>query len=349
MTKRLSRRRTLTLLAAAAGVPLVAGRLGGEVPMLRWDGRALGAPARISLYGADRPAAEAALADAVRTLERLEGVFSLYRADSALRRLNRDGRLDDAPPELIAVIDEAIAIAGVSDGAFDPTVQPLWQLYFRHFTAPDPDPAGPSAAALAAARALVDWRRIALEPAAGRVRLTRPGTALTLNGIAQGFITDRIAAGLRRRGFDRTLVDMGEPRALAAHPDGRAWRIGVADPRAPSRAITVVELVDQAVATSGGYGTLFDGAGRFTHLIDPKTGATAPALAGVTVVAARAARADALSTALAVAPTSARAAIARAGGAARALAVDSTGRVTELVPAAGLAAPTRPPARPRPA
>jgi thiamine biosynthesis lipoprotein len=129
------------------------------------------------------------------------------------------------------------------------------------------------------------------------------------------------------------LVDMGEPRALAAKPDGSAWQIGLADPREPGRVRHTLSVLDQAVATSGGYGTRLDAAGRYTHLIDPRTGRTAPAFESVTVVAPSATQADALSTALALLPRSdvpARLALLRTQPGCRAICIDNAGQVSEL-------------------
>ncbi|MBI1208077.1 MAG: FAD:protein FMN transferase [Azospirillum sp.] len=325
-----SRRRVITLAAAAAGLPLVLSGARAEARLVRWKGTALGATTRIALYHTEESVARAAIAAGVTELAKLERVFSLYQPDSALSTLNRQGQLDGAPVELIELVTHARWVAELSGGAFDPTVQPLWQLYFSHFTAAAPDPAGPAPADLAAAKARVDWRAIEIDAAARRIRLTRPGAGLTLNGIAQGYISDRVAAVLRAHEFERMLVDMGEPLALSSHPDGSAWRIGIADPRNPERTVKVLEVVDKAVATSGGYGTWFDADGRFTHLIDPASGHTAPARASVTVVAGSAARADALSTALAVAPVARRQAILDAAGNVTALFVAPTGDITTL-------------------
>ncbi|MEW5729532.1 MAG: FAD:protein FMN transferase [Pseudomonadota bacterium] len=328
MSVTVTRRRVLTVLAAAAGVPLLLHATKAQARLVKWEGTALGAPASLSLYHHDEASARAAIDAAVAELRRLEGIFSLYRADSAMATLNRAGRLEAAPAELVELMGRAVETAALTGGAFDPTVQPLWQVYFDHFTAAEPDPAGPAAEAVAAARALVDWRAVSIEAAS--IRLEKPGMGVTLNGIAQGYITDRVAGVLRSHGLERMLVDMGEPKALAAKPDGSAWRIGIADPSAPDRSITTVDVVDRAVATSGGYGTTFDGAGRFTHLIDPASGATAPALAGVTVIADSAARADALSTALAVAPAGRREAIVKAAGGVTALFVAADGTIATI-------------------
>jgi thiamine biosynthesis lipoprotein len=126
--------------------------------------------------------------------------------------------------------------------------------------------------------------------------------AVTLNGIAQGYITDRVADLLRARGWSNILIDLGEVRALDDHPEGRPWSIAIRDPKQPDQFLTRLSLRDQAVATSAGGATTFDGNGRHHHLFTPETGRSASAYMAVTVVADRAVTADALSTALFVMP-----------------------------------------------
>jgi thiamine biosynthesis lipoprotein len=95
---------------------------------------------------------------------------------------------------------------------------------------------------------------------------------------------------------------MGESRALGPRPDGLPWRVGVADPEHPERIGETLEVTDQAIATSGAYGFRFDPAGRFNHLLDPRTGAPARLHRSVTVVMPTATGADALSTAFSLLP-----------------------------------------------
>jgi thiamine biosynthesis lipoprotein len=329
-TTTMTRRRAITVLAAAAGLPLVvnSGLLSAgkaEARMVRWEGTTLGAPSTIQLYHQDEAKARAAIAAALDELARLEAVFSVYRADSAISALNRDGVLANAPAEFIELVTRSLRLADLSGGVYDPTIQPVWQLYMRHFTAATIDPAGPSASALDTALALVGWQDVDVDPTARRVAFARPGMGLTLNSGAQGFITDRVAAVLRGHGFSQMLVDMGEPRALSTRPDGSAWRIGIANPADPSRAVTTLEVVDKCVATSGGYGTVFDEDGRFTHLIDPRTGRTAPAMLGVSVVADTASQADGLATAMLLTAPEHRQALLRAAGGLKALYVTPDG------------------------
>jgi thiamine biosynthesis lipoprotein len=257
-------------------------------------------------------------------------MFSLFRADSWLSKLNRAGHIDNPPPEFVSLLKTALNMASLSNGVFDPSIQPLWSLYFDHFVVGG-NSQPPSAALVQRARDLVDWR--AVRVTSSDVTLARAGMGLTLNGIAQGFITDRCGEVLRAHGFSHMLVDMGEPRAMAAKPDGTAWQIGLADPREPSHALHTLSVTDQAVATSGGYGTMLDAAGLYTHLINARSGRTAPAHESVTVVAPTATQADALSTALALIPNtdvSARLALLHTQPGCRTICIDNAGRVSEL-------------------
>jgi len=297
----IGRRTALRAIAVAAGLPLL-GASGdrGRPPVLRWRGLAFGGPAALTLCHPDAARARRVLALCLAEVDRLDRLFSLLRKDSALVALNREGRLEAPAHDVVALMAAARRFAELSDGAFDPTVQPLWRLYARHFSRPGADPAGPPAAAVAAARAQVGYQRIEIGRAA--VRLARPGMAVTLNGIAQGWITDRIAAILRDAGFARALVEMGEIRALGGGPTG-AWRIGAAG--------TEIALRDGAVATSAPRGTVLEPSGRFHHLLDPASGRPTRGVREVSAVAATASTADALATALAVAPDRAPALVAR--------------------------------------
>lgn len=321
----LTRRRFITLTAAAVGLPIALHYAGASTQLARWEGTALGAPASIQLYHQDAQRAQGAITAALIELQRLENIFSLYQPNSALSTLNRQGFLLEAPHDLLVMMKRALSLAQISDGVYDPTVQPLWQLYFKHFSTQHPDPAGPADHARAQALALVNWREVELNTANHRITLARPGMGITLNAGAQGYITDRIADLLRAHGFDRLLVDMGEPRALSTKPDGSAWRIAIANPANTEQAITTLDVVDECVATSGGYGTLFDDAGRFTHLFNTRNGLTAPALLGVSVIADTGIAADGLSATMLLVPEHQRQAVLTAGGGRRAIFVTPEG------------------------
>lgn len=307
----LSRRRFIALSAAFAGTAAWPGAAAATpAPLVEWRGVALGATASLRLAHPDPAAGRALLHRCVAEIERLERIFSLYRADSALCRLNRDGRLDGPPQELVELLSYAGRVSAATDGAFDVTVQPLWQRLRAHFQASQPDPAGPR---LDDVLPLVDWRNLSVS--AARLAFARPGMAATLNGIAQGYITDRVADLLRREGMTSVLIDLGEVRALGGRPDGTPWRAGLAAADGAGGIARRLDLADAALATSGGYGLVFDAAGRHSHLVDPRSGRALPAGRAVSVVAPRATVADATSTALSFLPLGEAAGILRRLGA----------------------------------
>lgn len=290
-----SRRRVLTILAATASLPFPgAGAARAEAPLVTWRGPVLGTVGSIALHHPDRAAAERLVARSLAEIRRLEALFSLWSADSQLSELNRRGVLVAPPPDMVRLLSAVLRFAELTGGIFDPTVQPLWRLYQSHFEAAGADPDGPAQDALHEALSRVNHQHLRVAP--DRVTLARRGMAVTLNGIAQGYITDRVVELLRAGGVSRTLVDLGEARAIGAHPSGRPWRAALDDPSAPGHLWGGVDLSDRALATSGDGGFVFDPGGRFTHLLDPKSGRSPRLHRAVSVLAPEATTADALST-----------------------------------------------------
>ena len=328
----ISRRRCLSLVAAVGAACLGqtgSARAGRDLSPYRWRGTALGAAASLTIYHPDVATARRLVEIAQAEIERLERIFSLYRPKSAISRLNRLGHLEAPPMALVLLLARAQRWAELTDGAFDPTVQPLWQLYARHFAAADAMPTGPDETAIEMARQLVDYRAFHVDPEA--ITLDQPGMAITLNGIAQGYITDRVADLLRAEGLDHVLIDLGEIRALGTRPEGEPWRVGLQDPRRPDAEFDQLSISDQAVATSAALGTVFDEQERFHHLFNPKSGRPSEGLLSATVVAEQATDADALSTALVADPgLLAKGGDRFAGLAQRILTVAKDGSITDV-------------------
>ncbi len=287
----MKRRRFLTIsagLAASTALPSRAAP-GQAAALYQWRGVALGAGASITLSHPEAPAmTEAALAE----ISRLEAIFSLYRRESELSRLNATGRLDAPSLDLVECLGLCGQVHRATQGLFDPTIQPLWAEYAEASAGrrdPHPD------------RVILGWRQVEISP--GRIALPT-GMALSLNGIAQGFIADRIAALLRRAGLRDVLVDMGEIAAIGGDPRGGDWPVTIeGGPR--------IGLRDRALASSAPLGTVFDKDGRLGHILDPVT--RRPAANRwrlVSISAPQAALADALSTAACLMPD--RTAIGRA-------------------------------------
>lgn len=297
MVSPISRRHAIRISAAAAGLALVPWSRATEVEndAVTWRGQALGAPASLLINHHDRGLALRLVEKVATEIRRLERVFSLYQEDSDLVRLNRRRSIAAPPQEMVELLEKCRTFWELTRGAFDPTVQPLWALYKAHFSDRGADPGGPSAGLIQDVLGNIGFGSVLL--GRDRIGFARRGMALTLNGVAQGFITDRIVDLLRAGGIDRSLVDIGESRAIGPRQDGGGWRVGIADPERSDRRLAVLEIVDRAVATSSPYGFQFDRKGQFNHLLDPRSGQSAHRYKSVTVVAPTAVDADALSTA----------------------------------------------------
>ena len=302
MEGRPTRRRFLRVVAAVAGVPLLIAAVRATAHNARlhtWHGDVLGALSELSLWHPDAAFARRTILQVRQEIDRFERIFSLYRPDSEISRLNDAGRLMKPSLELRTLIDESQRLGELSGGAFDISVQPLWRLYEAHFWSRTGVQSDIAARARDVAHTVVNFRQI--DCCAAAIEFARAGMAITLNGIAQGYISDAIADMLRNEGFESAVVDLGEYRAIGRHPDGRPWRIGIRDGRNSGSIDRTIELEDTALAVSGGYGTTFEASGRYHHIFDPRTGASANSLVDVAVIGPRATAADGLATAICVA------------------------------------------------
>lgn len=257
----MKRRRFLTLVAGFAALPMT-----GQAA--NWTGQALGADVSITLFGPEDRTGQA-LHDLPRMLSGLEQAFSLYDPASTLSKLNRAGRWHTGAYFQV-LLQECHKAWRLTDGLFDPTVQPLWQALAR---GEDPEPA----------RRLIGWDRV-------RYGLTEPvtlgrGQQLTLNGIAQGFATASITDILHSRGFEKALVNIGEYQAL-----GGPFQLRMEDPE--FGAFSTLELSKRAVATSSPGAMRIGGSG---HILAHD--GRAPLWSTVSIEAKSATLADALSTA----------------------------------------------------
>ena len=295
MANSTSRRRFLWALGAlGAGTALSSYAL-AETPELASatrTGKALGAEVAMTALHADKAVAQKAVDAAFDELAAVEGLMSLYRPDSAICTLNRTGRLADPHPYLVEVLRKSQHISQLSDGAFDITVQPLWQLYAEA----KKQGKLPDESAIAAARARVDYRRV--EISERLVRFKSGGMAITLNAIAQGYAADRAIAAMRKLGIEHALVNTGEIGTIGRRADGKPWSVGIQHPRRSDAYIALASLDGRCMATSGDYATSFTSDFLYNHIFDPATGRSPREVCSVSVVADSGADADALATAV---------------------------------------------------
>ncbi len=278
---------------AAAGVspPLLATASPQQAPLV-WRQRAMlgfGTTLWLKAAHANADVLESALDEAVATIRHIERQMSLFDPHSALSRLNAHGRLRQPDPALLTVLGLATQISAQSKGAFDVSMQPLWRLWSQASM----QGALPSSHAIRRARDRVNWR--AVEASSAMIRLNQPGMALSLNGIAQGYASDRVKTLLQSRGIEHAMIDTGETSLLGRAPDGSVWQFGIEDAAQRSAEPPPALVFDgRAMATSSDAHTTFSPDHRHHHIMDPRTGYSPTHWSSVTVLADSGMLADAL-------------------------------------------------------
>lgn len=261
----------------------------------------MGTKFRIVLYAADKDTAEKAAKSAFARVEELNRIMSDYLAESELMLLCKKagGEPVAVSEDLFKVLKKADDIAKLTDGALDVSIGPvvrLWRKARRTGKLPD-------AEELKKALALVDFRKIQLDPNGRRVRLILMGMLLDLGAIAKGYAADAAVQALRRQGIRSALVAAGGDIAVSEPPPGvNGWKIAIAGLKGPDDADNKhIWLKNAAVSTAGDlYQNVEIDGKRYSHIIDPKTGQGLLGRRSVTVIAPDGATADGLDTAICI-------------------------------------------------
>jgi len=262
----------------------------------------MGSQARLVLYARDGARAGAAAEAAFARIAALESAWSDWDEGSELRRLERDarpGEWREVSADLALGLGTALRLATETAGAFDPTVGPLTRLWRAARAAGSP----PDPAAIAAARERVGLPNVEFDPGRSRVRFRRAGVELDLGGIGKGLAADEALRAIEGEGLVRALVVIGGDVAAGEPPPGRTgWRIGIGDPER-GEAIEEIEIARAGISTSGDAEQHLDVDGvRLSHILDAARGEPLEDQPKVTVLAPRAATADAWATAISVRP-----------------------------------------------
>jgi thiamine biosynthesis lipoprotein len=200
-------------------------------------------------------------------------VMSTYDSGSDVSRFGRYSGTEPFPvdPTLLEVLEVALEVCERSSSAFDPTVAPLVDAW--GFGPEDVLP--PDSTRVASLRVLVGCDGLSVDTGSGTLAKSLRETRIDLSGIAKGFAAERIGRALRELGYENALVDVGgELRAVGTHRDGRPWRVALEGPgQAEPGPIGTIDLIDEAVATSGDFRNYYEYLGElYAHIIDPRTG-----------------------------------------------------------------------------
>ena len=291
------------VLLSLVGLALLAGPLSAAPPLTRYSYSEwhMGTTFKLLIYAPDDASAKRGARAAFARIAQLDGIMSDYRPTSELMQLCRKavGKPVKVSEELFHVLSRAQEISAKSGGALDVTVGPvvrLWRRARKGKRLPDPEE-------LAAARALVGYKMVKLDPKARTVELAKAGMRLDLGAIGKGYAGDEAIKVLKRQGLPRSLVAAaGDIVAGDPPPGADGWVVGIApltDPEGkPKR---YVLLNNSAVSTAGDVEQFIEVEGkRYSHIVDPHTGLGILGRFSVTVTAKNGLTSDGLDTTVAV-------------------------------------------------
>lgn len=252
------------------------------------------------LYCNDKEVCDKAILEAYSEVKRLDDIFSNYKNNSVLSRVNSfagDGRIS-VPPEFIELTSRAIFFSGLTDGAFDITVGKAIEIW----SVGEQKNLMPNRGEIQRAQDCIGFEKIKLYPQEKQIELKSPCLSLDFGGVGKGYALDRAVRILRSYGVNRGIVNFGgNIYAMQPPPGEYGWDVGIRHPRDEDEVLTLLKVEDIAVSTSGDYERYFEIKGRhFSHIIDPRDGLPVKSVPSVTVIAHDATDADALSTALSV-------------------------------------------------
>jgi thiamine biosynthesis lipoprotein len=258
---------------------------------------AMGTIVSMTLVSTSKEMAEEAMAQAYEEVNRLSALMNRFDEKSPIARLNREGVLKDANPDIIEVISNALKYYRLTGGIFDITVKPVLDLFTRKFSGGKDE--YPSDDEIKEVLKLVGSDKIELN---GRdISFKKSGMGVTLDGVAKGYIVDRASKILLNHRIDNHLVNAGgDIKAMGVRTDGRPWTVAIQDPMKNNNYLDQIYLTDVAVATSGNYENYFDRDKIFHHIVNPKTGRSPVINVSASVIAPTVMEAEPLAVSLVI-------------------------------------------------
>ena len=249
----------------------------------------------IEAYGSD---AEKAGKKAMKKMATIDQRANFYSVDSEITLLNGSAGKKPVPlsEDTFELLERALEIAELTNGAFEPTIGPLVQRWQRAKT----DEELPSSVEIENLLQLIDYKKVVLDSDHLTAYLPEADMSIDLGAIAKGFAVEKGMKILMKAGIDSAMVRSGgNVYTIGEKPDGTSWRVGIRNPLQLDEKIGYVEPQNQVVDTSGNYEQSFKINGKeYGHIINPRTGYPAEGTASSTIIANSPSLADALSTAV---------------------------------------------------
>lgn len=254
----------------------------------------------ITLVGRDTLLTERYLDTVVAEITRIENLISDWKPTSQVSEVNRQAGM--APVrvdrELFDLTRRAIHFSQITHGAFDisfAAMEKIWKFDGSMTTLPTPE-------AVRKSVEKVGYKNIILDSIQSTIFLQMPGMKIGFGALGEGYAADRCRDMMLARGITAGIVNAsGDIRAWGTQPDGKAWVIGITDPKKTDRLLAILPLYQEGVTTSGSYEkfAIIHGQ-RYAHIINPVTGYPATGVSSVTVFGPRAEICNGFSTSLMV-------------------------------------------------
>jgi FAD:protein FMN transferase len=240
----------------------------------------------VTVYSNSKQKATEAVDNTFKELDRLGKLLNFYSEDSEVSMINRYAGIKPVKisNETLEVIDKALSISKITDGAFDITIGPIVKLWdFEKQILPDDK-------SIKEKLKLVGYKNVIVDKARSTVFLQKKGMQIDLGGIEKGYAVDRAVNLLKQNGITAGIIAIGgEVKPFGIKPDGGPWKVGIKNPHQKSKEdeiFAIVNLTGKAISTSGGYQKFFvkDGKG-YHHILNPATGYPAYECQSVSVIA----------------------------------------------------------------
>ncbi len=252
----------------------------------------------ITVVAKDSTIANSYIEDAISEITRIEKLISSWDAESQTSLINKNAGIEPVKVdrELFDLIERALQISKITDGAFDisfASVDKIWRFDGSMTQKPTEEEITNSVAK-------IGYQNIVMDKENQTVFLKLTGMKIGFGAIGKGYAADKVRTMLKKNGVTAGIINAsGDLTAWGHQPDGSDWMIGITNPLNKNKVFSWFPIVDAAVATSGNYEKFveFDGV-KYGHIIDPRTGYPATGLVSVTIFANSAELCDALATSI---------------------------------------------------
>ncbi len=251
----------------------------------------------ITVVGDDEQWANEKIEIGVKEIQRIEKLLTTYAEDSETNLINTNAGISPVKvsEEIILLIERALRISNITQGAFDISYgsvdKSLWNFDTSMTSLPSREIAKQSVR-------LINYKNIIIDKEASTVFLKQKGMRIGFGGIGKGYAAEQAKNVMRAAGVENGVVNAsGDLTTWGLMPDGNKWTIGIVHPEMASSVFSYMNVSGLSVATSGNYEKyiMIDGV-KYSHTINPKTGLPVTGIKSVTIVSTNAEVADAMAT-----------------------------------------------------